>query len=62
MPELRGYQLMLHKKGEGRLTFSWVLSACQAFIMETITENTHGGADMSKVGTYANPRVPVRVG
>jgi hypothetical protein len=31
--------------------FSWVLSACQALIIETMTENTQGGADMSRVGT-----------
>jgi hypothetical protein len=31
--------------------FSWVLSACQALIIETMTEKTHGGADMRRVGT-----------
>lgn len=47
--------------GFGR-TFSCVLSACQALIIDTMTENTQGGADMSKVGTYAKPSVPVKVG
>lgn len=44
------------------LTFSWVLSACQALMTEKMQEKTHGGALMSRVGTYPKPRVPVRVG
>ena len=47
---------------KAKLTFSWVLSACQALITEKIQEKTQGGALRRRVGISEKPRVPVRVG
>jgi hypothetical protein len=33
------------------LTFSWVLSACQALTKEKMQAKTHGGALIRRVGT-----------
>lgn len=64
MPDLEAVSYSLGKeiKQKVELTFSWVLSACQALMTEKIQEKTHGGALRSRVGISEKPRVPVRVG
>lgn len=51
MPELLIVSIISIDATPEKLTFSSVLSECQALMTETIQEKTHGGALMRRVGT-----------